>query len=134
MHQKCEKKFTKILLCLFSSVAKIFDNKGDSFWVFYSTTVTHNSKPGIIFYCRIGDWMPNLANLVHKDLFIKNQSRTVVKLLLFNFDFLWISLEQIKVLSFSKCFLQFPMDNIHWYLQLKVQPNCVNWGLCKARF
>ena len=65
MHQKCEKKFTKILLCLFSSVAKMFDNKGNSFWVFHSTTVTHNSKPGIIFYCITGDWMPNLSNLVH---------------------------------------------------------------------
>ena len=50
MHQNCEKKVTKILSCLFSSVAKMFDNKGYSFWVFYSTTVTHNSKPGIIFF------------------------------------------------------------------------------------
>ena len=69
MHQKCEKKFTKILLCLFSSVAKMFDNKGNSFWVFHSTTVTHNSKPGIIFYCITGDWMPNLSNLVHTCVF-----------------------------------------------------------------
>ena len=49
----------------------MFDNKGDSFWVFSSTTVTHNSKPGIIFYCITGDWMPNLSNLVHTHVFYR---------------------------------------------------------------
>ena len=33
----------------------------------------HNSKPGIIFCCIIGDWMPNLANLVHTRVFYRRE-------------------------------------------------------------
>ena len=91
------------------------------FWIFFASSLWKSVKGSWI--SKMGpnfddypDFKPKTTQLKHfcpqccKDLFIKNWSRTVATLLLFYFDFLWISL----YVDLKKCFLQStPYSLIH---------------------